>query len=207
MSVENDTYMSIIDPTTRLHEIRSHRKPRAARRYGIVAAAVLACTAVLPLGGGSVLPPAMAVAPATVQPVVVSPVVARGSVVSRSMVRRAAAAPTRAQRITKVVNYALAQRGDRYKFGAAGPSKWDCSGLAMVSYRQIGVKLPHYTGSMLKHGKHIARKNMIKGDLVFPSRGHVGIYLGGNKMVAASSGAGKVKVQTVYAFYAARRII
>jgi len=139
---------------------------------------------------------AQAVSPSAVAPV-------RGSTVSRAQ----RAAQTRTQRINKVISYAMAQRGDRYRFGKAGPSQWDCSGLAMVSYRQIGVKLPHFTGGMLKRGRHISRKNLQRGDLVFPSNHHVGIYIGGGKIIVASSGHGKVMVQKIYSFYAARRII
>lgn len=205
MSVDETTYMSIIDPTTELHEIRSHRAPRKHRRSITVAAAVLACAAVLPLGGGSGIPPVAAVAPVTAQPVIASPAPERGTLVSRST--RKVAAPTRTQRINKVIAYAMAQRGDRYRFGAAGPSKWDCSGLAMVSYRQIGIKLPHSTGGMQHRGKRVTRSHLQRGDLIFPSGHHVGIYIGGNKMIVASSGHGKVMVQTVYSFYTARRII
>jgi cell wall-associated NlpC family hydrolase len=127
----------------------------------------------------------------------------RGSTVDRSK----RAVPTRTQQINKVINYALAQRGDRYRFGAAGPNKWDCSGLAMVAYRQIGVRLPHSTHLMLRRGKHISRSHLQRGDLVFPSNHHVGIYIGHGYMIVASSGHGHVMIQKVYAFYAARRII
>jgi cell wall-associated NlpC family hydrolase len=48
---------------------------------------------------------------------------------------------------------------------------------------------------------------MIRGDIIFPTSGHVAIYLGNGMMVAASSGAGKVRVQKVYSFYAARRLL
>lgn len=206
--ITNETHTSLIDSTQELRTIRSHRASRRKlpRPVMVAVGAVLAVGAVTPLGASAVVPPAQSQVQSAVQAAaVVLP--ERGSTVSRSLPTRKAVKLTRTQRINKVINYAMAQRGDHYRFGAAGPSKWDCSGLAMVSYRKIGVKLPHFTGSMLKHGKHIKRKNLKRGDLVFPSNHHVGIYIGGGKMIVASSGHGKVMVQKVYAFYAARRII
>ncbi|HTS10101.1 MAG TPA: C40 family peptidase [Candidatus Eisenbacteria bacterium] len=207
--IDENTTTSLFDSTQTLREIRSHRRPRRVRvprRLIVATAAVLAVAASFSLSGSSEVPPAHAAAPLAVQPAI-APMPERGSAVSRSMVRETKIQTSRARRINKVISYAMAQRGDRYHFGAAGPNKWDCSGLAMVSYRKIGVKLPHFTGAMLRHGKHISRKHLQRGDLIFPSNHHVGIYIGGGKMIVASSGHGKVMVQKVYAFYAARRII
>lgn len=200
----NNTH-SIFDSTQTLPVIRSHRRPRRTlpRRYRVAVAAVLAVGAVFPLGGPSVVPPASATAESAVQAAPVA-LAERGSTVSRSM---RSAVPTRTQRINRVINYAMAQRGEHYRFGKAGPKQWDCSGLAMMSYRQIGIHLPHSTRLMLRHGKHVSRRNLQRGDLIFPSNHHVGIYIGGGKMIVASSGHGKVMVQKVYAFYAARRLL
>lgn len=180
-----------------------HRRPRRnrppyARRTILALAAVIAIGGLSPLPRGTGIPPAQATAHVTAE-------AAPRSVMPAS--RAVRAVPTRAQKINKVINYALAQRGDRYKFGAMGPSKWDCSGLVKRSFAQIGINLPHYTGSMLKRGKHVSRKQLKRGDLVFPSKHHVGIYLGGGKMIVASSGHRKVMVQKVYSFYAARRLL
>lgn len=209
MSVDENTHTSLIDSTQELHKIRSHRAARrrvhVSRRFTLAAAAVLACAALMPLGAGTGSTPVAAEAPPTIQ-TVVSPRPERVLQVSRSLARKLAT-PTRAQKINKVINYAMAQRGDRYRYGAAGPSKWDCSGLVMMAYRQIGIKLPHQTGGILHKGKRVTRSHMQRGDLVFLSSHHVGIYIGGNKMIVASSGHGKVMVQTVYAFYTARRIL
>lgn len=189
------------------HEIRSHRKPRRRliKRRTILAAMVIA----IGIGAGAPVTMHGTVQPAQAEVIQLAPRVEaiqppRSSTVSRSMARVESA---RTKKLNRVINYALAQRGDRYRFGAAGPSRWDCSGLVMVSYRQIGIKLPHFTGGMLKHGKHISRRNLQRGDLVFPSNHHVGIYLGGGKMIVASSGHGHVMIQKIYAFYAGRRLI
>jgi cell wall-associated NlpC family hydrolase len=206
--ITNDTHTSLLDSTQELRVIRSHRAPRRKlpRRLVLTVAAVLAAGTLMPLGASAVVPPTSVAAVSAVQAAPVA-MAERGSTVSRSMLARKAAKATRTQRINKVINYAMAQRGDRYRFGAAGPNTWDCSGLVKMSYRKIGVKLPHFTGAMLRHGKHISRKHLKRGDLVFPTGHHVGIYIGGNKMIVASSGHHKVMVQHVYSFYAGRRII
>lgn len=112
-----------------------------------------------------------------------------------------------ARLIETVIGYALAQQGDRYVFGTAGPNTFDCSGLVLAAFHQVGIELYHYTGVMLTKGTPVSRDEMQRGDIVFPSSGHVAIYLGNGMMIAASSGQGKVVVQKVYAFYAARRLV
>lgn len=204
--------MSILDATTEIRTIRSHRAPkvRKAHRWVSAVAAVAALTAGFALPGGSAVPKANADAPSAIHAVVVAPLPPRteATATSRSLlVRKASKAASRSTRINKVINYAMAQRGDRYRFGAAGPNKWDCSGLVVKSYAKIGVRLPHFTGDLLHKGKRVSHKNLKRGDLVFPSSHHVGIYIGNGKMIVASSGHGKVMVQPVYAFYTARRIV
>ncbi len=109
--------------------------------------------------------------------------------------------------VEKAIAYALAQQGKPYRWAQAGPSGFDCSGLVLAAFKQIGISLPHYTGTMIGYGKKIPRSAMQRGDIVFPTSGHVAIYLGNNMMVAASSGQGKIVVQKVYSFYAARRLV
>lgn len=109
--------------------------------------------------------------------------------------------------VETAIAYALAQVGDRYRWGAAGPSAFDCSGLVMMAFKQIGISLPHYTGTMISRGQRVAKADLKRGDIIFPSSGHVAIYLGNGKQVAASSSKASVVVQNVYAFYAARRLV
>ena len=94
------------------------------------------------------------------------------------------------------LKYALAQIGDRYVFGAAGLKYWDCSGLTMMAFRQSGVSLPHSSAAQSRMGKSVLRKDLKPGDLVFYGRpvSHVGIYLGGGKMVHAPRSGSRVKV-------------
>lgn len=109
--------------------------------------------------------------------------------------------------VETVISFAMAQLGEPYVYGAAGPSSWDCSGLVSVAFGQVGIQLPHFTGAMIGHGTPVSQSAMQRGDIVFPSSGHVGIYLGGGKYINAPQSGDVVKVADVYAFYAARRIL
>ena len=97
------------------------------------------------------------------------------------------------------LKYALKQIGDRYVFGAAGLTTWDCSGLTMRAFQTAGVSLPHSAAAQFHYGKLISRSNLKPGDLVFFGSpiSHVGIYLGGNKMVHAPRSGSRVKVATM----------
>jgi peptidoglycan DL-endopeptidase RipA len=88
---------------------------------------------------------------------------------------------------------AESQIGKPYQWGAAGPSSYDCSGLVMWAYDQVGVHLLHFTGDQWNEGAHVSRSELRPGDLVFfatnvadPSTiHHVGMYVGGDEMVDA----------------------
>jgi cell wall-associated NlpC family hydrolase len=97
------------------------------------------------------------------------------------------------------LKYALKQIGDRYVFGADGLTTWDCSGLTMRAFQSAGVSLPHSSAAQFRYGKLISRSSLKPGDLVFFGSpiSHVGIYLGGNKMVHAPRSGSRVKVATM----------
>ena len=94
------------------------------------------------------------------------------------------------------LKYALKQIGDRYVFGAAGTVTWDCSGLTMRAYQAAGVSLPHSSAAQSRMGKKVSFSSLKPGDLLFFGRpvSHVGIYLGGGKMVHAPRSGSRVKV-------------
>lgn len=94
------------------------------------------------------------------------------------------------------LKYALKQIGDRYVFGAAGTVTWDCSGLTMRAYQAAGVSLPHSSAAQSRMGKKVSLNALKPGDLLFFGRpvSHVGIYLGGGKMVHAPRSGSRVKV-------------
>jgi len=94
------------------------------------------------------------------------------------------------------LKFALAQIGDLYVFGAAGMKYWDCSGLTMRAYAAAGVSLPHSAAAQARMGKYVPLNALKPGDLVFFGRpiSHVGIYLGGGRMVHAPRTGSRVKV-------------
>lgn len=87
--------------------------------------------------------------------------------------------PTRGDR---VMDFARAQLGKPYKFGADGPGSYDCSGLVVAAYRHVGKRLPHYTGSLRHVGRVVSKP--ARGDIVW-TPGHVALYAGGNVVIEA----------------------
>ena len=95
---------------------------------------------------------------------------------------------------------ALTRRGDPYVWGAAGPSSFDCSGLVVWAFEQVGITLPHFTGDLWNSGVHISRNDLEPGDLVFfyQDISHVGIYIGDGLMIDAPDFGETVQVQPVF---------
>jgi peptidoglycan DL-endopeptidase CwlO len=100
----------------------------------------------------------------------------------------------------RALRFALSKQGDPYVWGAAGPDAFDCSGLVMWAYEQIGIQLPHYTGDQWNSGVHVSRNQLEPGDLVFfyPDIGHVGLYIGNGLMLDAPDFGQTVHVEQVY---------
>ena len=103
------------------------------------------------------------------------------------------------------VDFALAQLGKPYVWGAAGPTAFDCSGLTMAAWATVGVRLDHYTVTQLKEGRPVSAVAAVAGDLVLiPGSdppgpglpGHVGLYLGDGLVVSAIDPQFGVAVQT-----------
>jgi cell wall-associated NlpC family hydrolase len=98
------------------------------------------------------------------------------------------------------VHTALAQLGEPYVWGSAGPGSFDCSGLTMYSWRAAGVSLPHSSAAQYNGLPHVSQSELEPGDLVFfgsPIH-HVGLYIGKGLMVAAPSSGRVVQVQKVF---------
>jgi cell wall-associated NlpC family hydrolase len=102
--------------------------------------------------------------------------------------------------------------GVPYRWGGASPSGFDCSGLVMYVYAQLGISLPHYTVAQYRMGVAVSRSQLQPGDLVFfDGLGHVGIYIGQNQFIHAPHTGDVVKVSSITGWYArtyvgARRI-
>lgn len=100
---------------------------------------------------------------------------------------------------SQIVDIAMRYLGVPYVWGGASPSQgFDCSGLVLYAYAQIGISVPHYTGSLWQMGVPVARDALEPGDLVFFNNlGHMGIYIGGGQMVAAPHTGDVVKVSDI----------
>jgi cell wall-associated NlpC family hydrolase len=97
----------------------------------------------------------------------------------------------------QALRYALTRRGDEYVWGAAGPTTFDCSGLVVWAYANLGISLPHFTGDLWNSGPHVPRDELQVGDLVFFYAGldHVGIYVGNGMFLDAPSTGQVVQIQ------------
>ncbi|HET6562758.1 MAG TPA: NlpC/P60 family protein [Marmoricola sp.] len=97
------------------------------------------------------------------------------------------------------VQYALAQVGDAYVYGAAGPSAFDCSGLTMMAWAAAGVALPHSSSAQMGSGAPVSTSALQPGDLVFyySPVSHVGIYIGNGQVAHAANPSTGVRVDPV----------
>lgn len=104
------------------------------------------------------------------------------------------------------IDFATAQLGEPYVWGAAGPDSWDCSGLTMGAWANAGVALPHYSVSQYYATTAISYSELQPGDLIFwgsdPSNPdtifHEAMYLGGGQMIHAPRTGRNVEIQDVW---------
>ena len=160
--------------------------PRADRSGRVAGAATAAVTKPEPK---RVVKPAVKKAPAVVKPAV-KPAVKKAPSVT-------AVPAANGSRVDQVVGFALAQVGKPYKWGAAGPGAYDCSGLTMAAYARVGIRLPHQSGGQAGAGRAVSRGTLQRGDLIVYS-GHVAIALGGGKMVHAANPSTGIVVANIY---------
>ena len=108
------------------------------------------------------------------------------------------------------MSIAMRKLGAPYRWGAAGPGAFDCSGLVYWSYRQIGMTLPRSSSAQSRVGTPVSKGALQPGDLVFFYRpvSHVAIYIGGGRVVHASTAGKPVKISNLgdMPFATARRI-
>jgi cell wall-associated NlpC family hydrolase len=104
-----------------------------------------------------------------------------------------------------VVQYAMSQLNTPYVWGGGAPGGFDCSGLVMWAYAQVGVALPHSSYAQYGYGVPVSRDQLQPGDIVFfDGLGHVGIYIGGDQFVHAPHTGDVVKISSLdEAWYAA----
>jgi len=107
-------------------------------------------------------------------------------------------------RYSAAVGIAMKYLGVPYVWGGASPSGFDCSGLVMYVYAQLGVSLPHYTVSQYSYPNavHPSRSELQPGDLVFfDGLGHVGIYIGNNEFIHAPHTGAVVSIDSLTGWY------
>jgi peptidoglycan DL-endopeptidase CwlO len=98
--------------------------------------------------------------------------------------------PAVSPRAQLAVNFAKAQIGRPYVYGASGPSAFDCSGLTMAAWAQAGVKMAHSSSEQFYEFPRVTAAELQPGDLVIyypPSLHHVAIYVGNGMIIQAES--------------------
>ncbi len=115
---------------------------------------------------------------------------------------------------SNVVGIALSQLGVPYVWGGSSPGGFDCSGLVMWAYAQVGVSLPHSSYAQYSYGVPVSYDQLQPGDLVFfDGLGHVGIYIGSGEFVHAPHTGDVVRISSLSeawysgSYVGARRII
>jgi cell wall-associated NlpC family hydrolase len=111
-------------------------------------------------------------------------------------------------RAKAAIAFALAQLGEPYVYGGAGPDQWDCSGLVMKAFAAAGVSLPRVVGPQMAAGTSISLGDLQPGDLVaYADMSHIGIYLGNGKVVHAPRPGKSVEITGMSGYTVAARVV
>jgi len=99
----------------------------------------------------------------------------------------------------RAVRYAYQQIGKAYRWAAAGPDAYDCSGLVLASWRYAGRHLPHSSVLQWATVRHIGRADLRPGDLVFYYRDihHVALYAGDGRIIEAPAPGERVAMHPI----------
>jgi peptidoglycan DL-endopeptidase CwlO len=103
------------------------------------------------------------------------------------------------------IQFALAEVGKPYVWGATGPNTYDCSGLILRAFQAAGIDLPRVSREQFDAGGHVPVQQAQPGDLLFyatdPSDPatihHVALYMGADQMVEAPYSGESVRVRPV----------
>ena len=107
----------------------------------------------------------------------------------------------------EAASIAMQYLGVPYVFGGGTPAGFDCSGLVMYVYAQLGIQLPHFAAAQYGYGVPVPRSNLQAGDLVFfDALGHVGIWIGGNEFIDAPHTGSFVSIETMNGWYASHYV-
>jgi len=103
-----------------------------------------------------------------------------------------------------VVGVAMRYLGVPYVWGGSTPRGFDCSGLVMYAFGQIGISLPHSSYAQFAMGTPVSISQLQPGDLVFfAGASHVGIYIGGGQFIHAPHTGDVVKISSLTGWYSA----
>lgn len=112
----------------------------------------------------------------------------------------------------RAVHTASNQQGDPYRWGAAGPDRFDCSGLTSYSYAKAGKRIPRTSQEQYRAARKVSQSSKRVGDLIFLKNSsgrvyHVGIYAGqGNWWVARRTGTTVTKQKIYTSNYSVGRV-
>lgn len=104
----------------------------------------------------------------------------------------------------KIVIAAKSRLGCKYKWGATGPTRFDCSGLVRYCYKKAGKTVAHSSSTLKRRGKVISLSKAKPGDIVWRS-GHVGVYVGNGKVIHSPSSGKRVSYTRLRSFRCAVR--
>ncbi|MES4905490.1 MULTISPECIES: C40 family peptidase [unclassified Streptomyces] len=121
-----------------------------------------------------------------------------GPVAGPGVPQQAAAASAAA----KALQVAASKKGAPYTYGAAGPSRFDCSGLTQYAYKRAGKRLPRTASAQYNRTRHIKAASRHGGDLVFFHSGgsvyHVGLYAGRGRIWHAPKPGTVVRLERIW---------
>ena len=116
-------------------------------------------------------------------------------------------------KLDKIVELAYKQLGKPYVWGTHGPRSFDCSGLTSYLYKQAyGIGISTSSRAQASYGYKVSKSNLKKGDLMFFATGgggisHVGIYVGNNKLIHASTPSTGVILSDINSSYYQRTFV
>ena len=116
-------------------------------------------------------------------------------------------------KLDKIVELAYKQLGKPYVWGTHGPRSFDCSGLTSFLYKQAyGIGISTSSRAQASYGYKVSKSNLKKGDLMFFATGgggisHVGIYVGNNKLIHASTPSTGVILSDINSSYYQRTFV
>ena len=113
---------------------------------------------------------------------------------------------------SQLISTASKYKGIKYVYGGTTTSGFDCSGYTQYVFKQLGISIPRTSSGQYSQGKSVAKANLQVGDLVFfntSGRGvsHVGIYVGNQKFIHASTSQGVTVTNLNDPYYWGKRYI